>query len=164
MTSALADRIFDYVIIGSGSAGSAIAFSLAEAGQARIAVIEFGGSDAGPFIQMPAALSYPMNMPQYDWGYHAEAEDGLNGRALVCPRGKVIGGSSSINGMIYVRGNPLDYDHWRDQGAAGWVMQTYCLISGGWNLRMAESPSGVGQMVRCISPEAHATTLYMKRL
>ena len=70
MTSALADRNFDYVIIGSGSAGSAIAYRLAEAGQARIAVIEFGGSDAGPFIQMPAALSYPMNMPQYDWGYH----------------------------------------------------------------------------------------------
>ena len=120
MDYATADRNFDYVIIGSGSAGSAIAYRLAEAGQARIAVIEFGGSDAGPFIQMPAALSYPMNMPLYDWGYHAEAEDGLNGRSLICPRGKVIGGSSSINGMIYVRGNPLDYDYWRDQGAAGW--------------------------------------------
>ena len=120
MTSTPAGRNFDYVIIGSGSAGSAIAYRLAEAGQARIAVIEFGGSDAGPFIQMPAALSYPMNMPLYDWGYHAEAENGLNGRSLVCPRGKVIGGSSSVNGMIYVRGNPLDYDHWCEQGAAGW--------------------------------------------
>ena len=120
MTSAPTQEPFDYVIIGSGSAGSAIAYRLAEAGQARIAVIEFGGSDAGPFIQMPAALSYPMNMSVYDWGYRAEPEDGLNGRSLVCPRGKVIGGSSSINGMIYVRGNPMDYDHWRDEGAAGW--------------------------------------------
>ncbi len=120
MFSVSADRYFDYVIIGSGSAGSAIAYRLAAAGRARIAVIEFGGTDSGPFIQMPAALSYPMNMPSYDWGYRAEADDGLNGRSLVCPRGKVIGGSSSINGMIYVRGNPLDYDHWRDQGAAGW--------------------------------------------
>ena len=120
MTSAPTQEPFDYVIIGSGSAGSAIAYRLAEAGQARIAVIEFGGSDAGPFIQMPAALSYPMNMSAYDWGYRAEPEDGLNGRSLVCPRGKVIGGSSSINGMIYVRGNPMDYDHWRDEGAAGW--------------------------------------------
>ena len=120
MTSAPAEEQFDYVIIGSGSAGSAIAYRLAQAGQARIAVIEFGGSDAGPFIQMPAALSYPMNMSAYDWGFKAEPEDGLNGRSLVCPRGKVIGGSSSINGMIYVRGNPLDYDHWRDEGAAGW--------------------------------------------
>ena len=120
MTSALPEEHFDYVIIGSGSAGSAIAYRLAAAGQSRIAVIEFGGSDAGPFIQMPAALSYPMNMSVYDWGYKAEPEAGLNGRSLVCPRGKVIGGSSSINGMIYVRGNPLDYDHWRDLGAAGW--------------------------------------------
>ena len=120
MTSARTKEQFDYVIIGSGSAGSAIAYRLAEAGQARIAVIEFGGSDAGPFIQMPAALSYPMNMATYDWGFKAEPEEGLNGRSLVCPRGKVIGGSSSINGMIYVRGNPLDYDHWRDEGAAGW--------------------------------------------
>jgi choline dehydrogenase len=120
MTFAPATSNFDYIIIGSGSAGSAIAYRLAESGQTSIAVIEFGGSDAGPFIQMPAALSYPMNMPFYDWGYRAEAENGLNGRSLVCPRGKVIGGSSSINGMIYVRGNPLDYDHWRDQGAAGW--------------------------------------------
>ena len=120
MTYVPTNRNFDYVIIGSGSAGSAISYRLAEAGQARIAIIEFGGSDAGPFIQMPAALSYPMNMPFYDWGYRAEAEDRLNGRSLACPRGKVIGGSSSINGMIYVRGNPFDYDHWRDQGAAGW--------------------------------------------
>lgn len=111
---------FDYVIIGSGSAGSAIAYGLAQAGRSRIAVIEFGGSDAGPLIQMPAALSYPMNMQAYDWGYKAEPEESLNGRSLVCPRGKVIGGSSSINGMIYVRGNPLDYDHWHATGATGW--------------------------------------------
>ena len=73
---------------------------------------EFGGSDAGPLIQMPAALSYPMNMKQYDWGYLAEPEPGLGGRRLVCPRGKVVGGSSSINGMIYVRGHAGDYAHW----------------------------------------------------
>ena len=120
MTSPATPYQFDYVIIGSGSAGSAIAYRLADAGQGTIAVIEFGGSDAGPFIQMPAALSYPMNMPSYDWGYKSEPEAGLAGRSLVCPRGRVIGGSSSINGMIYVRGNPLDYDHWRDVGADGW--------------------------------------------
>lgn len=114
------DNNFDYVIIGSGSAGSAIAYRLAKANPARIAIIEFGGSDTSPLIQMPAALSYPMNMSRFDWGYLAEPDQGLNGRSLSCPRGKVIGGSSSINGMIYVRGNPLDYEHWRDQGAAGW--------------------------------------------
>ncbi|MDT8328359.1 MAG: choline dehydrogenase, partial [Roseovarius sp.] len=75
---------------------------------------------AGPFIQMPGALSYPMNMARYDWGYQSEPEPHLGNRRLACPRGKVIGGSSSINGMVYVRGHAYDYDHWRDQGAGGW--------------------------------------------
>ena len=111
---------YDYIIIGSGSAGSALAYRLGEDGQRRILVLEFGGTDAGPLIQMPAALSYPMNMPRYDWGYRAEAEPALGGRSLACPRGKVIGGSSSINGMIYVRGHAGDYAHWEESGAAGW--------------------------------------------
>ena len=109
----------EYVIVGAGSAGCAMAYRLAEAGK-RVIVIEHGGTDAGPFIQMPGALSYPMNMKRYDWGYETEPEPHLGGRRLACPRGKVIGGSSSINGMIYVRGHAKDFDHWRDEGAAGW--------------------------------------------
>jgi len=109
----------DYVIVGAGSAGCAMAYRLSEAGKS-VLVIEHGGTDAGPFIQMPGALSYPMNMKRYDWGYRTEPEPHLNGRRLACPRGKVIGGSSSINGMVYVRGHARDYDHWRDQGAEGW--------------------------------------------
>ena len=109
----------DYVIVGAGSAGCAMAYRLSEAGK-RVLVIEHGGSDWGPFINMPGALSYPMNMRRYDWGYETEPEPHLGGRRLACPRGKVIGGSSSINGMIYVRGHACDYDHWRDQGATGW--------------------------------------------
>ena len=111
---------FDYIIVGSGSAGSAMAYRLGESGKHKILVLEFGGSDAGPLVQMPAALSYPMNMPRYDWGYKAEPEASLGGRSLVCPRGKVIGGSSSINGMIYVRGNVGDYSYWEEAGATGW--------------------------------------------
>ncbi|MEO1705354.1 MAG: choline dehydrogenase [Pseudomonadota bacterium] len=95
------------------------AYRLSEAGHSVI-LVEFGGTDAGPFIQMPGALSYPMNMKRYDWGYQTEPEPHLGGRRLACPRGKVIGGSSSINGMIYVRGHGRDYDHWRDSGAEGW--------------------------------------------
>ncbi|MFT6075956.1 MAG: choline dehydrogenase [Yoonia sp.] len=110
----------DYVIIGAGSAGCAIAYRLAEAGK-QVLVIEHGGTDAGPFIQMPAALSYPMNMKRYDWGMKSEPEPHLGGRELVTPRGKVIGGSSSINGMIYVRGHACDYDHWAESGARGWA-------------------------------------------
>ena len=110
----------DFVIIGSGSAGSAMAYRLSESGRYSVIVLEYGGTDAGPFIQMPAALSYPMNMARYDWGYKSEPEPHLGGRRLVCPRGKVIGGSSSVNGMVYVRGHACDYDHWAESGARGW--------------------------------------------
>ena len=109
----------EFVIVGAGSAGCAMAYRLAEAGR-HVIVIEHGGTDAGPFIQMPAALSYPMNMKRYDWGYLSEPEPHLGGRRLACPRGKVIGGSSSINGMVYVRGHARDFDHWEESGARGW--------------------------------------------
>ncbi|WP_380053400.1 choline dehydrogenase [Falsihalocynthiibacter sp. SS001] len=109
----------DYVIVGAGSAGCALAYRLAEAGK-DVLVVEHGGSDIGPFIQMPAALSYPMNMKRYDWGYSSEPEPHLNGRRLACPRGKVVGGSSSINGMVYVRGHARDFDTWQSMGASGW--------------------------------------------
>ncbi|TJZ83997.1 choline dehydrogenase [Paracoccus hibiscisoli] len=109
----------DYVIIGAGSAGCALAYRLTEAGR-TVTLIEFGGSDIGPFIQMPGALSYPMNMSRYDWGFASQPEPHLGGRKLATPRGKVIGGSSSINGMVFVRGNPKDFQHWADSGAEGW--------------------------------------------
>lgn len=109
----------DYVIIGAGSAGCALAYRLTEAGK-TVTLIEFGGSDIGPFIQMPGALSYPMNMPRYDWGFSTQPEPHLGGRTLATPRGKVLGGSSSINGMVFVRGNRKDFDHWADSGATGW--------------------------------------------
>jgi choline dehydrogenase len=110
----------DFVIIGSGSAGSAMAYRLSEDGKHSVIVIEYGGTDAGPLIQMPSALSIPLNMDFYDWGFASEPEPYLNGRVLATPRGKVIGGSSSINGMVYVRGHARDFDHWAEQGAAGW--------------------------------------------
>ena len=110
----------DYVIIGSGSAGSVAASRLSEDGKHTVLVLEYGGTDMGPFIQMPAALSYPMNMARYDWGYGTEPEPNLNNRRLATPRGKVIGGSSSINGMVYVRGHARDFDHWDESGAKGW--------------------------------------------
>ncbi len=109
----------DYVIVGAGSAGCALAYRLSESG-ASVLVVEYGGSDAGPLIQMPGALSFPMNMKRYDWGYWSEPEPHLGGRRLACPRGKVIGGSSSINGMVYVRGHAKDFDAWEAMGASGW--------------------------------------------
>ncbi|ACD72073.1 choline dehydrogenase [Brucella abortus 01-4165] len=111
----------DFVIIGSGSAGSAMAYRLSEDGRYSVIVIEYGVPDVGPLIQMPAALSFPMNMETYDWGFSSEPEPHIGGRSLVTPRGKVLGGSSSINGMVYVRGHACDFDHWSQSGARGWA-------------------------------------------
>lgn len=111
---------FDYVIVGAGSAGCVLADRLSEDGKHSVLVLEYGGSDKSMLIQMPSALSIPMNMPKYNWGYKSEPEPHLGGRQMNCPRGKVLGGSSSINGLVYVRGNPLDFERWNAEGATGW--------------------------------------------
>src|SRR5579871_1251817 len=108
---------FDYVIVGAGSAGCVLANRLSEDPQNRVLVLEAGGSDSSIFIRMPTALSIPMGMPRYNWGYVSEPEPHLGGRRMNCPRGRVVGGSSSINGMVYIRGNALDYDGWEELGA-----------------------------------------------
>jgi choline dehydrogenase len=113
-------QTLDFIIIGAGSAGCVLADRLSADGRNRVLVLEFGGSDRSVLIQMPAALSIPMNMAKYNWRYETEPEPHLGGRRLHCPRGKVIGGSSSINGLVYVRGNPLDFERWEEEGAAGW--------------------------------------------
>ena len=114
---------FDYIIVGAGSAGCVLASRLTEDGRSSVLVLEYGGSDRSIFIQMPAALSIPMNSRTYNWGYRSEPEPHLGGRRLSCPRGKVLGGSSSINGMVYVRGHPLDFERWEEEGAKGWGYQ-----------------------------------------
>ena len=111
---------FDYVIVGAGSAGCVLADRLSADGSNRVLVLEFGGSDRSVFIQMPSALSIPMNTKKYNWQYESEPEPALGGRRLHTPRGKVLGGSSSINGLVYVRGNPLDFERWQGEGAQGW--------------------------------------------
>ena len=116
----MSDQSFDYVIVGAGSAGCVLADRLSADGAARVLLLEYGGSDRSIFIQMPSALSIPMNMLRYNWFYHTEPEPGLGGRSLHTPRGKVLGGSSSINGLVYIRGNPLDFERWAQEGAAGW--------------------------------------------
>ncbi len=111
---------FDYVIVGAGSAGCVLADRLTESGQDSVLLLECGGSDRSIWIQMPTALNIPLNMPRFDWRYYTEPEPHLNHRRLHTPRGKVLGGSSSINGLVYVRGNPLDFERWQSEGAVGW--------------------------------------------
>ncbi|BCH28716.1 choline dehydrogenase [Mesorhizobium sp. L-8-10] len=111
---------YDYVVVGAGSGGCVLANRLSADPRKRVLLLEAGGSDNYHWIHIPVGYLYCMGNPRTDWGYRTASEAGLNGRALAYPRGKVLGGCSSINGMIYMRGQAADYDHWRQLGNPGW--------------------------------------------
>jgi len=111
---------YDYIIVGAGSAGCVLANRLTADPSNRVLVLEAGGKDDWIWFHIPVGYLFAIGNPRSDWMFKTEAEPGLNGRALNYPRGKVIGGSSAINAMIYMRGQAADYDHWRQLGLAGW--------------------------------------------
>lgn len=111
---------YDYIIVGAGSAGCVLANRLSAARDVRVLLLEAGGRDRSPFIHMPAGIARLVNDPRIDWRYYTEPEPELQQRHLYWPRGRVLGGSSSINAMCYTRGNRLDYDEWADLGCAAW--------------------------------------------
>ena len=110
----------DYVIVGAGSAGCVLANRLTEDPAVRVLLIEAGGRDWSPYIHVPAGFMKMLDHPTLTWGYHAEPDPGTAGRAILYPRGRVLGGSSSINGLIYIRGQPEDFNHWAQLGNRGW--------------------------------------------
>ncbi len=110
----------DYVIVGAGSAGCVLANRLSANPKNRVIIIEAGPPDRNPWIHIPVGYFKTMHNPKVDWCYRTEADPGLNGRSIDWPRGKVLGGSSSLNGLLYVRGQPEDYDRWRQMGNPGW--------------------------------------------
>jgi choline dehydrogenase len=114
---------FDYIIVGAGSAGCVLANRLSADPSKRVLLLEAGGKDNWIWFHIPVGYLFAIGNPRSDWMFKTEPEEGLNGRALAYPRGKVIGGSSAINAMIYMRGQAADYDHWRQLGLSGW----------GWN-------------------------------
>ena len=119
-------EIYDYIVVGAGSAGAILASRLSEDSSNSVLLVEYGGSDRSVFVRMPSALGIPMNTRKYNWGFESVPEPYLDNRRMNCPRGKVMGGSSSINGMVYVRGHALDFDEWESLGATGWNYQN-CL-------------------------------------
>lgn len=110
----------DYIVIGGGSAGCVLANRLSKDPKNRVILLEAGGRDSNPWIHIPVGYFKTMHNPKTDWCYTTAEDPGLNGRSVSWPRGKVLGGSSSINGLLYIRGNRADYDHWRQLGNAGW--------------------------------------------
>jgi choline dehydrogenase len=154
----------DYVIVGAGSAGCVLASRLSEDGGARVLLIEAGPPDTSPLIHVPAGMIKLMRHPRLNWNFFAEPEPGTAGRALHWPRGKVLGGSSSINGMLYVRGNPRDYDRWAQMGCSGWSYEDVLpffkqseAYSGGGDdrLRGRSGPMAVEEY-RTVLPATHA--------
>jgi choline dehydrogenase len=115
-----AAETFDFIVTGAGSAGCPVAARLSESGQYRVLLLEAGGPDSNPWIHIPLGYTKTYTDPRVNWMFESEPEAQLNGRTLYQPRGKVLGGTSSINGMVYMRGTPSDYDNWRQRGCEGW--------------------------------------------
>ena len=156
-------RDADYVIVGAGSAGCVLAARLSEDPAIRVVLLEAGGSDRSLIVRMPTALSIPMNTRRFNWGFQSESEPGLDNRVLDCPRGLGLGGSSSINGMVYVRGHAEDINQWESSGATGWnypACLPYYQRAESWYRGADSYRGGSGPLGVCAGNEMRLNPLY----
>lgn len=116
----MSGRNFDYAVVGAGSAGCVLANRLSADARHRVLLLEAGPADRSLWIHLPIGYGKTMFHPVYNWGFHTEPDPGMNGRRIYWPRGRALGGSSSINGLIFIRGQREDYDHWAALGNRGW--------------------------------------------
>ena len=154
---------FDYIIVGAGSAGCVLANRLSADPSVRVLLLEAGGKDRSPNIKIPAAFAKQFHT-KLDWDFATEPEPHVDGRSLYIPRGKGLGGSSSMNAMLYVRGRPLDYDAWEAQGAPGWGYRTCCPTSCAPRTTSAARRSGTAPAARCASSEQRSPRPLDRRL
>ena len=143
---------YDFIVIGAGSAGCVLANRLSEDPAHSVLLLEAGKQDRSLFIRMPTALAIPMSTPRFNWGYWGQPEPYLDGRRMDCARGKVLGGSSAINGMVYVRGHPDDFDQWENEGATGWGYADclgYFKRAEGWMMGGDTYRGGAGPLTTC---------------
>jgi choline dehydrogenase len=138
---------FDYIIVGAGSAGCVLANRLSADRNLRVLLLEAGGRDSNPWIHVPVGYFKTLHNPKTDWCYKTDPDPGLGGRRLDWPRGKVLGGSSSINGLLYIRGQAEDYNHWRQLGNVGRI-RTCCRISNAPKVRNGAVMSSMAAMAR----------------
>ena len=137
-------EVFDYIIVGAGSAGSVLANRLSAQGNVRVCVVEAGGSDWHPYIHIPAGFMKTFTDPRVNWNYSMQPGDGTAGRRIHAPRGKTLGGSSSINGHIYNRGQSLDFDGWAQRGNRNWDYAHVLPYSAAWNNESAKASPRIG--------------------
>ena len=146
---------FDFVIVGAGSAGCALANRLSADPKYSVALLEAGGRDINPWIHIPVGYFKTMDNPKTDWRYRTESDPGLNGRDIPWPRGRVLGGCSSINGLLYVRGQAEDFNHWRQLGNTGWAWEDvlpYFKRAETWKGDGTAAVQSAAKTVRCPSP------------